>query len=214
MDISSERLAYWYLRLNGFLTTYNFVVHPDEANQQGRYHQRTDVDVMAVRFPHRQENRARPMADADWVQGDSIRLVLAEAKSGTCRLNPTWRDPSRENMEKVLSAAGIVPGSDVDVAAASLYEYGVWRADGLVVHWLCFGLSESEGLLAEFPEVPQLLWSRDVLPFVHERFKDYRLEKSSHKQWDDDAKGLYEAALNTDVNTFLAEVTVDGKSVL
>jgi hypothetical protein len=33
VDITSERLAYWFLRLNGFLTQYNFVVHPENADQ-------------------------------------------------------------------------------------------------------------------------------------------------------------------------------------
>jgi len=28
--IDPENFAYWYLRLNGFLTITNFVVHPDE----------------------------------------------------------------------------------------------------------------------------------------------------------------------------------------
>ena len=45
MDISSERLAYWFLRLNGFLTQYNFVVHPEGADEYGHYNQQTEVDV-------------------------------------------------------------------------------------------------------------------------------------------------------------------------
>jgi hypothetical protein len=34
MDIFSERLAYWFLRLNGFLTTTNFIVHREEGMGQ------------------------------------------------------------------------------------------------------------------------------------------------------------------------------------
>jgi len=48
--ITSEQLAYWYLRLNGFLSISNFVVHPDTGGQQ-----RTDVDILGVRFPYRAE---------------------------------------------------------------------------------------------------------------------------------------------------------------
>lgn len=51
MPHSPERLAYWYFRLNGFLTTENFIVHPDEGKDQ-----RTDADLLAVRFQHRAEN--------------------------------------------------------------------------------------------------------------------------------------------------------------
>ena len=32
--VSSEALGYWFLRLNGFLTIPNFVVHPDTGSQQ------------------------------------------------------------------------------------------------------------------------------------------------------------------------------------
>jgi hypothetical protein len=49
-EISSEKLAYWYLRLNGFLTITNFIVHPDFGRSQ-----RTDVDILGCRFPYRQE---------------------------------------------------------------------------------------------------------------------------------------------------------------
>src|SRR2546426_644182 len=37
-------------RLNGFLTIRNFVIHPERGNDQ-----RTDVDILGVRFPHRSE---------------------------------------------------------------------------------------------------------------------------------------------------------------
>ena len=38
--ILTENLAYWYFRLNGFLTIPNFVVHPDFGIEQ-----RTEVDM-------------------------------------------------------------------------------------------------------------------------------------------------------------------------
>ena len=56
--LTPERLAYWYFRLNGFLTTENFIVHPDRGPNQ-----RTDADLLAVRFAHRKENLVRPMTD-------------------------------------------------------------------------------------------------------------------------------------------------------
>jgi hypothetical protein len=48
--IRDSDLAYWYLRLNGFLTIPNFVLHPETGGSQ-----RTEVDVIGVRFPHRSE---------------------------------------------------------------------------------------------------------------------------------------------------------------
>lgn len=31
--MNPEQLAYWYFRLNGFLTTVNFVVHPEQGGR-------------------------------------------------------------------------------------------------------------------------------------------------------------------------------------
>jgi hypothetical protein len=94
--VASEDLAYWYLRLNGFLTIPNFVVHPDIGAEQ-----RTDVDVLGVRFPHRRELLLRPMADdKPFVDvRDRAYLVLAEVKRGQCRRNGPWTDADSENMQ-------------------------------------------------------------------------------------------------------------------
>jgi hypothetical protein len=48
--LDPEKVAYWYFRLNGFFQIENFVVHP--ARRGG---QRTDADLLTVRFPHRAE---------------------------------------------------------------------------------------------------------------------------------------------------------------
>ena len=49
-SLDPEKVAYWYFRLNGFLQIENFVVHPERRGGQ-----RTDADLLAVRFPHRAE---------------------------------------------------------------------------------------------------------------------------------------------------------------
>ena len=41
-----EEIAYWYLRLNGFFSIENFVIHPSENVDDP-----SDVDIIAVRFP-------------------------------------------------------------------------------------------------------------------------------------------------------------------
>jgi hypothetical protein len=48
--LDPEKVAYWYFRLNGFFQIENFVVHPERRGTQ-----RTDADLLAVRFPHRAE---------------------------------------------------------------------------------------------------------------------------------------------------------------
>ncbi len=50
----AEGVATWYLRLNGYLTTTNFILHPEMGTVQ-----ETDVDVLAVRFPWRLDAREK-----------------------------------------------------------------------------------------------------------------------------------------------------------
>lgn len=55
-----EQLALWYLRLNGYLTVPNFVLHPDTPGSE-----RTDADLLAVRFPYSGEVAGTPMRRDD-----------------------------------------------------------------------------------------------------------------------------------------------------
>ncbi len=216
MDISSERLAYWFLRLNGFLTQYNFVVHPESADQYGHYNQQTEVDVIGVRFPHRRENRVNPMQDYVLFQGDTrLQIVLAETKVDRCALNASWRHSAKENMQKVLCAVGALPPDQVEAAAAGLYKYGIWTDDASVsVRWVLFGMQPNAKLRVELPEVPQLTWDQVVLPFIHQRFFEYRMEKRSHPQWDEDAKGLFRTVRDVghDLAKFISLVRIDPKA--
>lgn len=208
MNITSERLAHWFFRLNGFLATSNFVVHVDQG-----FGQRTDVDVLGVRFPHRAENQIRPMADhPEFADATRVQVVLVETKRTRCRLNEAWTDAKRGNLERVLCAGGFVPLPEVPSVASRLYGEGQWVGTSLRVSLVAVGGEHNSGLERAYPSVRQLLWHRDVLPFIHERFWSYRDEKRMHPQWDADAHQLFVAALQTggDLNAFLAEVVIDG----
>ena len=207
MDIYSERLAYWFLRLNGFLTTANFVVHADSG--VGQF---TDVDVLGVRFPFRLENQIRPMVDDRLlVDQTRIEVVLAEAKMGRATFNRAWTEEDRGNMRRMLSAVGPFQGERLDSACAGLYSSGEWTDGTYWVRMLAFG-NQPNRTMAHGPlrAVPQFLWREEVLPFIHERFWSYRNEKRYNQQWDDDAKNLFRAMLKhgADVAGFVREVNV------
>lgn len=192
MTCSPERLAYWYFRLNGFLTTENFIVHPDEGRDQ-----RTDADLLAVRFLHRAENLVSPMLDDPRVAdcGSFANIIIAEIKTGRCALNGPWTDRARMNMERVLRAIGCIDEQRVQLAASCLYANGLWQS-GLVSVRL-FAVGEEKQQLA-IPEAQQLTWS-EIIQFVIERFRDYRRQKSSVGQWTADGRKLQRLAMRTDV---------------
>jgi hypothetical protein len=187
MNIFSEKLAYWYLRLNGFLTIPNFVVHPDQGPNQ-----ETDVDIIGVRFPYREENLLDPMKDADVFcrYPDKILIVITEVKNSICVLNGPWTKPERQNMLRVLCAMGTFSRSEAILAAKSIYEVGQYSSDQFHVTLLCLGGEMNLEVKRKYPKVPQILWP-EVLGFIYQRFKDYKRQKTSHPQWDEQGKELW-----------------------
>lgn len=186
-QISSEQLAYWYLRLNGFISTPNFVVHPDTGSNQ-----ETDVDVMGIRFPYRAENLMRPMQDESQFARINNRshVVIAEVKKGLCALNGPWTNRERNNMLRLLMAIGLFPKREAGVIAELLYEKGFYDSQLYRVSLMCIGNTNSIEVHKNFPQVPQITWS-EILDFIFKRFTKYREQKASHKQWDDAGKYLW-----------------------
>jgi len=139
-----ERLAFWFLRLNGFLTIPNFIVHPEGPRDDGAYPQQTDVDVLGVRFPFRAENRQRPMPDHPLFMAERRRpmVVLSEVKTGQCGLNGPWMGPERQNMQRVLCAGGFLPADQVEEIARALCGHGVWQDETLVIYIVCVGTTQ------------------------------------------------------------------------
>lgn len=109
--LSCEKVAYWYLRLNGFLQLENFYIHP-----RGRGGARTDADLLAVRFPYRAErlydtpDQIMPDDSSGLsLSKDRIDVLIAEVKKSRCALNGPWTNCSGQNVHRVLAAIGCLP---------------------------------------------------------------------------------------------------------
>jgi hypothetical protein len=187
LDIKSEHCANWYLRLNGFLTIPNFVVHPDRGSNQ-----ETDVDILAIRLPYHSENLLRPMQDDEPFAkiGEKSFIALTEAKTGLIRLNGPWTNRERNNMLRVLRALGPLPEHEATFAARSRYDRGMYANQLYYVSLVCIGAERNPVIAESHPEVLQIVWD-EVLAFIYRRFRGYRREKRSHGQWDEDGKSLW-----------------------
>ena len=190
MEIASDALAYWFLRLNGFLTTVNFIVHPEFQRDTN-----TDVDILAVRFPYRRENLCRPMEDSSLLPLDPGRplLFITEVKLGLCDLNGPWTREDARNLHKVISAIGIIPLPDAEKAAVSLQATGTFDSDSVRASLACIGARHNPRVAERYPGVPQIRW-RDALEFIYTRFSAYRTEKAWNGQWDRDGSNLFQFA--------------------
>lgn len=207
MEVNAERLAYWYLRLNGFLTIPGFVVHPDRGSNQ-----ETDVDLIGARLPYRAENPRRQMVDDHRLilSGEKILVIFAEVKAGRIGLNGPWTNQKRGNMLRVLHAVGPLPTSEAKIAAKALHESGVYTNELYHISLVCMGRDENEDLRATHPKVSQITWS-EVLQFIYNRFRGYRREKRSHGQWETDGQNLWrEAERARDMEEFVAAVRIKG----
>jgi hypothetical protein len=177
-DMKSNDLALLYLRLNGFLTVPNFVLHPKRRGPQ-----KTEADIVAVRFPHRAEFDDDPDTDDHRFANRVARpyFVVAESASSICKLNDPWT--KSDAFRYVLRAFGPVPAELVAMVAARWAETGSYSDECIDCALLCFGASEDSDLRARYPNVDQILW-REVVCFFHRRFSAYDRRKRDHEQWD------------------------------
>ena len=197
-NLNPEEISNWFFRLNGCMSIPNFIVHPD----RGRGSQRTDVDVLAVRFPYRAEllTSGEPMQDHYvFNSNNQIDIILAEVKHGLCRLNGPWTNPPDENMHHVLHAIGAFEADNVPEVAESLYENGQYNNEHFRVRLFAIGSMINDEIL---PGAVQLTWD-DLLTFIHARFNLYRNQKSQHNQWDPTGRTLFRIAVETSAEAFI-----------
>jgi len=191
INLDPEEVAYWFFRLNGCLTIKNFVVHPDSRGGQ-----RTEVDILAVRFPYRCEliTSRKPMRDHEVFKScNLIDIMIAEVKRVDCEINGPWTNRPDENMHRVLYAIGAFKKDDVPKVAESLYDEGYYQDDNFRVRIFAIGSRKNSDLEKDLPKVVQITWD-EILGFIHDRFKKYQDLKADHPQWDRIGNFLYETS--------------------
>jgi hypothetical protein len=201
----TEEAAYWYFRLNGCFTIENFVVHPEYVDTD--LSQRTDADILAVRLPVRREDPyAEPMSDAEKLVSDKPLLVIAEVKLSKVDLNGPWTKPERNNIHRVLRAAGLLDSDDeIDLAAHSLYTNRRYVGSDAEVRMFALGDAGADELQRHRSGVITVLWS-EALGFIHDRFTRYRRIKADHDQWRDAGRDLYDLAVDMSEVEFVEHV--------
>lgn len=179
-----EHLAHWYLRLNGFMTINDFVLHPDRRGGQ-----RTDADVFGVRFPFRKELDFDD--DALFTECKNPHFIIGEITQGPCKLNGPWTRPADENMQYVLNAMGAFEPKAVDGIAQSLYERQNYEDDICRIDMIAFGRQEwIEGSNSVKPQT-QITFDH-VARFIFQRFIQYWYRKKDHQHWDFAGQSLWD----------------------
>ena len=204
--ISSERLAYWYFRLNGFLQIENFIVHPENRGSQ-----RTDADLLGVRFRHRVERAfdgGKTMEDDAILQLNSRfdDVVIVEVKTNQpCALNGPWTNPKGQNVHRVLAAIGCLNRANISDAATCIYESGVAIYGHVRIRLVAVGRHASPLITERHPGVLQLTWPQ-ISGFIWDRFRAFRNPKRQVQQWGDDGQLLKRLSEQLNREEFIARV--------
>jgi hypothetical protein len=208
-QLDPERVAYWYFRLNGFLQIENFVVHPG-----GKGSQRTDADLLAVRFPHRSEflfDHDKPMRDDAArlnLSSHHVDVMIVEIKTNQrCTLNGPWTDENEQNIHRVLAAIGCLQNENIHAAAIAIYERGEFMTDQLRVRLVAVGRTADVELARRYKRITQLTWAQ-MLSFIWHRFDAYRKQKSDVQQWDEIGQGLMSMARKARTREYFVNETL------
>ncbi len=203
-EFKSEKIAYWFFRLNGCLLLENFLVHHERRGREG-----TEIDILAVRFPHRNELLLTGEAMPDFPAFDSpgkIDIILGEAKTRQkCDINESWLNPERKNVERILYIVGALPPGQVNEVAAKIYSNLHYENSFYRFRLFAIGAETNSDLSKA---ITQITWA-DALSFIHERFSVFRKYKTQHRQWDLTGKKLFALTRKLGADKFINYVTTN-----
>lgn len=193
IKIKAEDLAHWYLRLNGFLTTTNFIIHSIRRGQT-----KTEIDIIGIRFPNRIElfDHNDPISDDSLFKKiEKPHITICEVTTSRCKINDSIRK-KQDNLEDVLRTFGFFCTDKIKTVATDLQNQGKFENENYYVTFLLFGNQSDEDLKKSLPGAIQTNW-RDVLTFIYNRFKKYRRIKTAHSTWKSPGKNLYDKAISS-----------------
>lgn len=196
MQIKTERLAYWYFRLNGFLNIENFIVHQELEN----VNHITDIDFLGVRFNHRKElfnleneHYLKDDENSDLFKYYSksefkgkIYVILAEVKHGEPRINNSWLE-NENSITNLLYALGIISLYRIKKYAMKLQKSGYVSINRFFISIVSVG-NNNQGRLIPFQNIPVISWD-DILGFIYNRVQENRTLKRNMHEWGIDSEG-------------------------
>jgi hypothetical protein len=180
-------LARWYLRLNGFSTMTNFIVHPESP----RASQQTDVDIWGVRFPFRLEfGNSNDHDEPEFREWRKVLLAITEVTRDECKLNGPWVKPNEGTIVSLLRALGPIERTRLDDVVSALATQGAYEDAQYRCFLCCIGESESSEIRKRHPQALQKPWG-GVIEFIHARLMQWSRLKADHEQWDEAGQSLW-----------------------
>lgn len=186
-NISLGDIVYWFFRLNGCFTIQNFIVH-----SEGSAVPKTEVDLLAVRFPDRKE---LDMRDHPIFLTQKIQLFIVEEKNSKRSFN----HPTKRNFDEILRRVGFVNDEEAEKIKECLNANGKWEDDKRYIELIL--VTKNKNHINDIGR--HLSLKDDILPFIYHRFRQYHEQKKQHKEWPKSGILLFELAANLDENVFI-----------
>ncbi len=174
-----ETLAYWYLRLNGFLPIRNFVLHRTPQSNESNQYYNADVDLLAVRFPfvhekYRYANRIDDQWDDHWDKNlleeipelhKNVVGLIVEVKTGEDISNLSSFNETRLRAD--IHRLGMFESSDiVNEVAEGLQKRKIISKDGYSIGKLLISENLRSGIWINIP-------LREIDKYLHEHMEKY-----------------------------------------
>lgn len=214
MKIKSERLTYWYFRLNGFLGNDNYIIHRRLKNQDHA----TEIDYLGVRFVHRKELYNPDLNE--WMKDDSnselfkyypkdkIYICLVESKRELPSINQSWTN-NPENLVRILQTLGIISFKHHSKVVRRLKEHGYCSFNRFYITFIAVGIT-NEASYIPFENIPIISW-KEVLSFIYERFRDNQKVKSHLQEWEEfsEIKELVDLIYSNSKEEFIDKIEIN-----
>jgi hypothetical protein len=201
-----EKFVRWYLRFNGYFCVENFIIHRPVGHiilQAGEF------DVLAVRFPYSHEAKGQggemmrnderlllrndTRIPEEWREKPLTDFVIAEAKSGSTKLNKVWQqdDEDGEMVKRVkylLRWMGPLHSeATIDSVAKDLQQnrYACWKQYVFRLIQFCDDARISENNIGNVPQISFESIARWIVTARTPCWHDLGYgARSAHPQWD------------------------------
>ena len=183
-----------YLHVNGYFTVVEYPVL--EAFRAGPARTVTDLDVLAVRFPHAGSDPIRRRGPGRMLErpgvpdailgcpSDHADMIVGEVKEGKARFNPTTRDPAV--LAAALTRFGCCPlERSADIAQRLLSDGRATTPAGHIVRMVAFGAAPETATERQATIVPM----HHVVEFLREYLREH-WDVLRHAQIKDNTFGL------------------------
>jgi len=182
----AEQLAYWYLRLNGFIPLTNFVLHDNigHGSPNDDRHRTSDADLLAVRFPNVSEPIGGNPDDWDSVKFDEWGVDLGQTLGFIVEVKSGWWSSAELHARhwKVLCGIrrlGIFPETVAREVADQLSRQSLVRRNGYVIAKLLVATER-------FDNSPWLyLDLNHAVEFITQRMERYKERKGADRMFFD-----------------------------